>query len=60
MGDGKKYLRRPDTGWYGEIDVALLALLRVFLEQAGLPYEVYDAPPESEGGGELQKRRRSS
>jgi len=59
MGDGKKYLRRPDTGWYGEIDVALLALLRVFLEQAGLPYEVLDAPPEEEGN-ETPRRRRSS
>jgi len=59
MSDGKKYLRRPDTGWYGEIDVALLALLQVFLEQAGLPYEVYDAPPEEEGN-ETPRRRRSS
>ena len=59
MSDGKKYLRRPDTGWYGEIDVALLALLRVFLEQAGLPYEVYDAPPE-EQRNETPRRRRSS
>jgi hypothetical protein len=42
------------------MEPTLLELLRSFLEQAGIPYEVLDAPPESEGGGELQKRRRAS
>ena len=60
MSDGKKYLRRLDIGLILEVETPLLELLRRFLDQAGVPYEVLDAPPESEGGGELQKRRRSS
>jgi hypothetical protein len=60
MNDGKKYLRRPDSGWSGKLELALLQLLQPFLDQAGLPYEVLDAPPESGGEGESQKRRRSS
>jgi hypothetical protein len=60
MKDGKKYLSRPDTGWSGELETALLAILQPFLDQAGIPYEVLDAPPESGGEGESQKRRRSS
>jgi hypothetical protein len=64
MNGEKKYLRRPDTGWGGEIDLPLLEILRVHLEQAGLPYEVLDNPPEPEGEGETQgetqRRRRSS
>ena len=60
MSDGKKYLRRLDIGLILEVEMPLLELLRRFLDQAGVPYEVLDAPPESEGGGEQQKRRRSS
>ena len=60
MSDGKKYLRRLDIGLILEVETPLLELLRRFLEQAGIPYEVLEAPLEPEGGGELQKRRRSS
>jgi hypothetical protein len=60
MAGEKKYLRRTDIGLVLEMEPTLLELLRSFLEQAGIPYEVLDAPPESEGGGELQKRRRAS
>lgn len=59
MAGEKKYLRRTDIGLVLEMEPTLLALLRVFLEQAGLPYEVYDAPPE-EQGNETPRRRRSS
>jgi hypothetical protein len=60
MNGEKKYLRRPDTGWGGEIDLPLLEILRGHLEQAGLPYEVLDSPPGSEGEGENQRRRRAA
>jgi hypothetical protein len=60
MNGEKKYLRRPDTGWFGGIDLPLLEILREHLERAGLPYEVLDNPPEPEGEGETQRRRRSS
>ena len=60
MAGEKKYLRRTDIGLVLEMEPTLLELLRSFLEQVGIPYEVLDAPPESEGGGELQKRRRAS
>jgi len=59
MNGEKKYLRRPDTRWIGEIELSMLEILRMHLEQAGLPYEVLDAPPEEEGG-ETPRRRRSS
>jgi len=55
----KKYLRRLDIGLVIEIDPALLQILQPFLDQAGIPYEVLDAPPEEEGG-ETPRRRRSS
>jgi len=57
MSEGKKYLRRLDIGLVLEIELSLLQLLQPFLEQAGIAYEVLDAPPE-EGGGENQRRRR--
>jgi hypothetical protein len=63
MSDGKKYLRRTDIGLVLAIEPALLELLRPFLDKAGFPYEVLDAPPESGGSGgeaENQRRRRSS
>jgi hypothetical protein len=56
MTEGKKYLRRLDIGLLIEIEPALLELLRPFLDQAGIPYEVLDAPPEEEG--ENTRRRR--
>ena len=59
MSDGKKYLRRLDIGLILEVETPLLELLRRFLEQAGIPYEVLDAPPEEEGN-ETSRRRRSS
>ena len=59
MAGEKKYLRRTDIGLVLEMESTLLELLRSFLEQAGIPYEVLDAPPEEEGG-ETPKRRRSS
>ena len=59
MAGEKKYLRRTDIGLVLEMEPALLELLRSFLEQAGIPYEVLDAPPEEEGG-ETTRRRRSS
>jgi hypothetical protein len=58
MTEGKKYLRRLDIGLVIEIEPALLELLRPFLDQAGIPYEVHDTPPEEEG--ETTRRRRSS
>jgi hypothetical protein len=61
MNGGKKYLKRLDIeGLVIEIETSLLEIVRQHLDRAGLPYEVLDAPPEPEGGGELQKRRRSS
>ena len=57
MSEGKKYLRRLDIALVLEMELSLLRLLQPFLEQAGIPYEVLDAPPE-EGGGENQRRRR--
>jgi len=57
MSDGKKYLKRPDIGLVIEIDSALLELLRPFLDQAGILYEVLDAPPEEEGGENTRRRR---
>jgi hypothetical protein len=59
MAGEKKYLRRTDIGLVLEMESTLLELLRSFLEQAGIPYEVLDAPPEEEGG-ETPRRRRSS
>jgi hypothetical protein len=59
MAGEKKYLRRTDIGLVLEMEPTLLELLRSFLEQAGIPYEVLDAPPEEEGG-ETPRRRRSS
>jgi len=59
----KKYLWRPDTKWCGELELSLLEILRVHLEQAGLPYEVLDTPPaegEEEGENTNTRRRRSS
>jgi len=53
-----KYLRRTDIGLVLEVDLYLLELLRPFLDQAGIPHEVLDAPPEEEG--ENTRRRRSS
>jgi len=61
MTDGKKYLRRSDTGLVIEIELALLELLQPLLEQAGMPYEVLDAPPDAppaEEQGENKRRRR--
>ena len=60
MAAEKKYLRRLDIGLLLEVEAPLLELLRRFLDQAGIPYEVLDAPPQPEGGGETQRRRRSS
>jgi hypothetical protein len=57
MTSEKKYLRRPDIGLVIEVEEALLQLLRPFLDQAGLPYEVLDAPPEEEGGESTRRRR---
>jgi hypothetical protein len=66
MSGGKKYLIRPDIGWFSEVDLGLLEVLRPHLDQAGIPYEVRDNPP-AEGGdnpsaeeGESTRRRRSS
>jgi hypothetical protein len=42
----KKYLRRTDIGLVIELEVALLDILRPFLDQAGIPYEVLDEPPD--------------
>jgi len=58
MTDGKKYLRKLDTDLLIEIEPALLKILQPFLERAGMPYEVLDAPPAQEGA-ENQRRRRS-
>jgi len=64
MSEGKKYLRRTDTGLVLEIDPSLLAILRPFLDQAGISYEVLDAPPPHATsappaeGGDPQKRRK--
>jgi ribose 5-phosphate isomerase len=61
MSDEKKYLRRLDiAGLVIEIEPSLLEVVRQHLDQAGLPYEVLDAPPEPAGEGETQRRRRSS
>jgi hypothetical protein len=58
MTGGKKYLRRPDIdGLVIEIEEALLQIVRQFLEQAGMPYEVLDAPPEEEGSENTRRRR---
>jgi hypothetical protein len=54
----KKYLRRPDIGLVIELEVALLDILRPFLDQAGIQYEILDTPPGSDE--EKPKRRRSS
>jgi hypothetical protein len=59
MAGEKKYFRRPDIGLVLEIDAVLLEILRIFLDQAGIPYEVLDAPPEEEGGENLRRRRSS-
>jgi hypothetical protein len=59
MGEEKKYLRRLDIGLVIEIELVLLQFLQPFLDQAGISYEVLDAPPEEEEGGN-QRRRRSS
>jgi hypothetical protein len=53
----KKYLRRLDIGLVIEIELALLQLLQPHLDQAGIPYEVLDAPPEEEGGEGTRRRR---
>jgi len=67
MADGKKYLkRRLDEELVIEMEAALLQLLQPFLDQAGIPYEVLETPPEEEGKnqrrreeeGETQRRRR--
>jgi hypothetical protein len=61
MNGEKKYLKRPDIeGLVIEIELALLEIVRQHLDQAGLPYEVLDAPPEQAGESENQRRRRSS
>jgi len=63
MAGEKKYLWRPDTKWCGELELSLLEILRVHLEQAGLPYEVLDTPPAEdveEGENTNTRRRRSS
>jgi hypothetical protein len=52
----KKYLRRLDIGLVIEIELALLQLLQPHLEQAGIPYEVLDAPPEEDGEGTRRRR----
>jgi hypothetical protein len=58
MTGGKKYLRRPDIdGLVIEIEEALLQIVRQFLEQVGMPYEVLDAPPEKEGSENTRRRR---
>jgi hypothetical protein len=57
MTDGKKYLRRLDIGLVIEIEPSLLEVLRPFMDQAGIPYEVLDAPPEEEGGENTRRRR---
>jgi len=57
MTDGKKYLKRLDIGLVIEIDPVLLEILRPFMDQAGIPYEVLDAPPEGEGGENTRRRR---
>ena len=59
MAGEKKYLRRTDIGLVLEMESTLLELLRSFLEQAGIPYEILAALPEEEGG-ETTRRRRSS
>jgi len=59
MAGEKKYLRRTDIGLILEVELSLLELLRSVLDQAGIPYEVLDAPPEPAGGSEAQRRRRS-
>jgi len=58
MTDEKKYLKLLHTRLVLEIELGLLEVLRPFLDQAGIPYEVLDAPPEEEG--ENTRRRRSS
>ena len=57
MTDGKKYLRRLDIGLVIEIELSLLQVLRSFMDQAGIPYEVLDAPPEGEDSGNTRRRR---
>jgi hypothetical protein len=46
MTGGKKYLRRLDIELVIEIETALLQILQPFLDQAGIPYEVLDEPPD--------------
>jgi hypothetical protein len=60
MNGGKKYLRRLDIGLVFEFDASQLEQLRPFLDKAGIPYEVLDAPPAPTGESETQRRRRSS
>jgi len=60
MAGEKKYLRRTDIGLILEVELSLLELLRSVLDQAGIPYEVLDAPPAPAGENESQRRRRSS
>jgi len=59
MAGEKKYFRRTDIGLVLEIDPSLLDLLRSFLDRAGIPYEVLDAPSAPAGENESQRRRRS-
>ncbi len=58
MSGEKKYFVRPDIGLVLEIEPALLEILRPYLDQAGMPYEVRDNPPEEDG--ENTRRRKSS
>jgi hypothetical protein len=60
MNGGKKYLRRLDIGLVLEFDASQLEQLRPFLDKAGIPYEVLDAPPAPPGKSETERRRRSS
>jgi hypothetical protein len=53
----KKYLRRLDIGLVIEVELALLQILQLHLDQAGIPYEVLDTPPEEEGGENTRRRR---
>jgi len=59
MAGEKKYLRRTDIGLILEVELSLLELLRSFLDRAGIPYEVLDAPSAPAGESEAQRRRRS-
>jgi len=57
MTEGKKYLRRPDIGLVIEMEQSLLRILLPFMDQAGIPYEVLDTPPEGEDSGNARRRR---